>query len=80
MRKLCICLLACAYLNLTACASLPAPSALPPPPANLRQPCQDLSAPTDGTSGQMLKWSLETIEAYKVCQDRHKKLVESWPK
>jgi len=27
----------------------------------------------------MLNWSLETVEAYRECSDRHRALVESFP-
>jgi len=66
-------------LMLTACASSGVRS-VDPPPASLSQPCPDLQAPSDGTGGTLLRWSIRTVEAYRVCQSRHQRLVEAWPK
>lgn len=46
-------------------------------PANLRQPCQELLEPTDGTGAGMLNWALGTVEAYRICKDRHAELVKA---
>lgn len=46
-------------------------------PANLRQPCQDLLDPIDGTGASLLTWALSTVEAYRICKDRHAELVRA---
>jgi hypothetical protein len=48
--------------------------------ASLRQPCPDLLPPADGTAGTVLRWMVDTTEAYAVCQSRHARAVEAWPK
>lgn len=65
---------------LSGCASCPVPSVPEPPPANLRQPCRDLTAPADGTGGAVLRWSVDLAKAYRDCQSRQRGLVEAWPK
>lgn len=64
-------------LTLTACASSARPSAAPDIPESLRQPCQPLTTPADGTGAAVLRWSLSTVEAYRECADRHRALVEA---
>jgi hypothetical protein len=46
-------------------------------PASLRQPCPTLTDPVNGTGAAVLRWSLETVEAYRLCADRHRALVEA---
>ncbi|WP_457651078.1 Rz1-like lysis system protein LysC, partial [Propionibacterium freudenreichii] len=55
---------------LTACASSPAPSSLPPPPANLAQPCPPPQPPADGTGATLLRWAVAMVEDYRECSAR----------
>lgn len=59
----------------TGCASLSAQSKKQP--ANLTAPCPELPKPLNPTGAEILKWSLETVQAYKDCQLKHKRLVEA---
>ena len=71
--------LLCASI-LMGCASsqkLPEP---PDIPANLAAPCPPLSPPTEGTGEALLRWGIATIEAYALCQSRHRELVRAWPR
>lgn len=68
-------------LILTACgSSMPLLPDSSQPPANLRQPCPDLQQLSDGTGGAVLKWGVGAAHQYRECQDRHRKLVEAWPR
>jgi len=81
LKKLCIVLSTLIFASiLTACNSLQEPLKIQLPPANLTTLCSDLDAPLSGQSRDVLVWSLQTIEAYKICQARHKGLVEAWPR
>lgn len=46
-------------------------------PANLRQPCQQLPDPADGTGAALLRWAIEVVGLYNDCADRHDKTVEA---
>jgi hypothetical protein len=35
---------------------------------------------SDGTGATVLKWIVTTVQSYQDCQDRHRRLVEAWPK
>lgn len=65
---------------LTGCGHYAPPSVIEPPPANLRQPCADLAMPANGSAKAVLRWSVDTAEAYRICQNRHRELVYAWPK
>jgi hypothetical protein len=67
-------------LMLTACSSLPPPSPAATLPANLATPCPGLPPLSDGTGATVLKWIVTTVQSYQDCQDRHRRLVEAWPK
>jgi hypothetical protein len=45
--------------------------------ANLLQPCPDLQRLEGNTGAEVLPWALATVKAYRVCQDRHRRLVEA---
>lgn len=62
--------------TLTACANLPAPSAVPIPP-NLRAPCERPTMPQDGSAAAVLRWAVQTATALRECADRHAALVEA---
>ena len=47
------------------------------PQANLRQRCPDLQLLADGTAETILRWVVDTARAYRICQDRHGRLVEA---
>jgi hypothetical protein len=72
-------MVACA-LMLTACGNLPLQPEAPLLQASLREPCPDLSPPADGTRASVLHWSIDTAQAYRECQSKHRRTVEAFPK
>ena len=78
LKSLCI---ATSVLTLTACQHsmplLPEPTEIP---ANLAAPCPNLPQIRNGESGTVLRWGAQIVEQYAQCQNRHKRLVEAWPK
>lgn len=67
--------IATCVLMLTACASSPQQSAPPVLPASLRQPCQPLTMPADGTGAAVLRTLVEWAQQYRECADRHRAAV-----
>lgn len=65
----------CALMT-TGCASSTPPSEAPIQ-ASLRQPCPDLQSLEGTTGADVLPWAMVTVKAYRVCQDRHRRLVEA---
>lgn len=63
-------------LMTTGCASY-APPIEVKIQASLRQPCQQLRDLEGGTGADVLPWALETVKAYRVCSDRHRRLSEA---
>jgi hypothetical protein len=63
--------------TLTGCASSMQRSQDVSPQASLRQPCPDLQSLPDSTGATLLRWALATVKDYRICQDRHGKLVEA---
>lgn len=70
--------LASAYL-LTSCASLtrPVPIEYPELPPELTRSCPPLVPMKDGRSLTILRQMLDDAEAYRVCADRHRRLVNA---
>ena len=70
----------CILLNagmLTGCASSTMQSQEVAPQASLRQRCPDLQSLPDSTGASLLRWALETVRDYRICQDRHDRLVQA---
>lgn len=66
-------------LTASGCSTAPVTVSCPKPPplpANLTQPCPDLSPLTGGTFGQITASLMETSVRYKDCQARHKALAD----
>lgn len=78
LKSLCI---ATSVLTLMGCQHsmplLPEPTEIP---ANLAAPCPNLPQIRNGESGTVLRWGAQIVEQYAQCQNRHKRLVEAWPK
>lgn len=74
-----LCMLLCASI-LMGCANSQKLPDQPDIPANLAAPCPPLSPPTEGTGEALLRWGVRVLEAYAVCQDRHRELVRAWPR
>lgn len=62
---------------LTACASSTMQSQEVSPQASLRQRCPDLQSLPDSTGASLLRWALATVRDYRICQDRHERLVQA---
>ncbi|RZJ24777.1 MAG: hypothetical protein EOO54_08395 [Haliea sp.] len=55
---------------------------MPPSPAatiqaSLRQRCPDLQSLEGTTGADVMRWALAAVRDYRVCQDRHGRLVEA---
>lgn len=65
-------------LTLTACAASQKPSAARAPlDASLTEPCPPLSPLADGTGATVLRWILDSADAYNDCAGKHRRLVEA---
>ena len=73
-----------AYL-LAAFITVASGCATPQPPSTgrakidtvLTEPCQPLNQLADGTGATVLRWILETADAYNDCAGKHRRLVEA---
>jgi len=46
-------------------------------PANLLQPCQNLSQLEQGTGKEVLLWAVDTVAKYNECDSKHVALVKA---
>jgi len=46
-------------------------------PANLLQPCPNLSQLEQGTGKEVLLWAVETVAKYNECEAKHTALVKA---
>ena len=52
---------------------------MPPPPANLAQPCPILAPlPNPLLDPERLQWELDVVNAYADCAARHAATVSAW--
>ena len=71
------------FIAMSACLIVGCNASMPPSQgratldASLTEPCPPLSLLADGTAGTVLRWALETVDAYNDCSTKHKKLVEA---
>lgn len=66
-------------LTIAGCSSLPPKSLATPIPANLRQPCLQLSLPVGTSAAFVYDWAIDTVRAYNECADKVDGLIEAWP-
>ncbi|WP_171255967.1 hypothetical protein [Acinetobacter baumannii] len=52
-------------------------SSKPVIPANLLQPCPNLSEVEDTTGKDLMIWSVDTVAKYNACKARHSALVDA---
>ena len=59
------------------CSSLTTASAPVPLQASLRQPCPPLDLLADPTGKTVLRWSVATVRAYRLCAEKMDALIEA---
>lgn len=64
-------------LMMTGCANLTPRSEPAPIQASLRQPCPELDPLSDITGKAVLKWSVATVKAYRLCADKMDALIDA---
>lgn len=64
-------------LTTTGCSSLTPRSQAVPIQASLRQACPDLVELADSKGATVLAWIRSTAREYRICQDRHRQLVQA---
>ena len=63
--------------TMQACSSLTPPSEPVPLQASLRQPCPPLDLLADPTGKTVLRWSVATVRAYRLCAEKMDALIEA---
>lgn len=64
---------------LAGCSKSASLAPMPPPPANLAQPCQKLPSPPDPLiDPDRLQWEADILGSYEDCAVKHRLTVEAW--
>lgn len=62
---------------MAGCSSLTPQSEPVPLQASLRQPCPHLDLLADPTGKTVLRWSVATVRAYRLCAEKMDALIEA---